>query len=221
MAIMSTEHTAHQASWPISQQADLDTEGAALEDLFWSLGEIPGHRVEMLQGRIVMNAAPVRWHGRVSSWLARQFDPACLANGWEQYSDGDLLLPLHREISRPDQIIVSDPHSFTDLESAIPARYVLLVSEIVSASSAADDRQGKRLSYAQAGIPFYLLVDRFAEPWTLTLFSEPAERDYSTSTAVTAGPAGGVLRIPAPFAFALDASTMPAPILQGLRASTV
>ena len=77
-------------------------------------------------------------------------------------------------------------------------KYAILVSEVVSPASKRTDRELKRRSYAKAGIPFYLLVDRFVQPMTITLFSEPVKGDYAKSDVVPAGPGGGKLYVPDP-----------------------
>ena len=65
------------------------------------------------------------------------------------------------------------------------------------------------MSCARAGIPFYLLVDRFAEPMAVTLFSEPGKEGYGKAESVTAGPGGGKLAVPEPFGITIDTSTLP------------
>jgi hypothetical protein len=67
----------------------------------------------------------------------------------------------------------------------------------------------KPFKCARAGIPFYLLVDRFTQPMTITLMSGPGDQGYVRIETVTAGPAGGKLTLPAPFGITLDASTVP------------
>lgn len=62
---------------------------------------------------------------------------------------------------------------------------------------------------ARAGIPFYLLADRFTEPMTITLMSEPGEQGYRRIETVPAGPDGGNLVLPAPFGITIDVSTVP------------
>ena len=88
-----------------------------------------------------------------------------------------------------------------------------LVIEVVSPgkSDRECDRETKFRAYASAGIPFYLLVDRFAEPVTITLFSEPGQDGYGKADAVASGPGGGELRVPDPFGIVVDATTMPMP----------
>ena len=59
-----------------------------------------------------------------------------------------------------------------------------------------------------AGVSLYLLVDRFASPVTVSLFSMPGPDGY---TAVSAVPVGEKLPIPAPFDVTLDTSGLPQP----------
>jgi Uma2 family endonuclease len=182
-----------------------------LEALFWSLGEIPGHRTEILEGQIVVSPSPVLWHNRVVTWLIRQFDQTCDANGWEHGPGVDVPLPPTRDIAEPDYLILKDPEKFSDVERIVPVDHVLLVSEVVSPSSKRADREVKWLSYAKAAIPFYLLVDRFVQPVTITLFSEPGQDGYGRADAVQAGPGVGKLHVPSPFDVTLDTSLMPMP----------
>jgi len=86
---------------------------------------------------------------------------------------------------------------------------VLLVGEIRSPSSLRADREVKPLSCARAGIPLYLLVDRFTQPMTVSLMSEPGEQGYRKVETVHAGPGGGKLLVPEPFGITIDASTLP------------
>jgi Uma2 family endonuclease len=182
-----------------------------LEALYRTLDFGPRHRIELLEGQIVVSPKPVLWHGRATLWLFRLFHPVCEANGWDQSLDSELELPSTRDIVAPDQMIFKDPGKVSDLESAVPVEHVLLVSEVVSPSSKRADREVKPLSYAKAGVPFYLLMDRFVEPITVTLFLEPKKDGYERSEAVAAGPGGGKLRVPKPFGITLDAASMPVP----------
>jgi Uma2 family endonuclease len=74
---------------------------------------------------------------------------------------------------------------------------VALVVEVTSGRPKLD-RKDKRISYALAGIPLYLLVDR--EMGRVTLFSGPFEGDYGRH--VTVAP-GAYLELPQPFGFPL------------------
>lgn len=105
--------------------------------------------------------------------------------------------------------MVRNPEAFSNARSAVPADQVLLVAEICSPSSLRADREVKPLSCARAGIPLYLLIDRFTQPMSLTLMSEPGENGYVRAERVAAGPGGGKLEIPAPFGITLDGSKLP------------
>ena len=56
--------------------------------------------------------------------------------------------------------------------------------------------------------PLYLTVDRFTNPLSITLHSEPGDEGYATITAVGVGQK---LHIPAPFDITLDTSALPLP----------
>jgi Uma2 family endonuclease len=180
-----------------------------LEELYWTLDYGPRHRIELLEGRIEVSPKPAYGHERVVIWLVRGFDPACEANGWQPTAGADLPLSPTSEIIEPDYLIVRDPDAFSNERSVVPSDQVLLVAEICSRSSLRADREVKPLSCAKAGIPLYLLVDRFSQPTSLTLMSEPSENGYVRAERVTAGHGGGQLEIPAPFEITLDASKLP------------
>lgn len=196
---------AGNCAWP--EDVALDE----LEELFWSLGEMPGHRTELLEGRIVVSPVAVYWHSQVALWLYEQFRAASQANGWAQSLASDLVLPVTRDIVEPDHLIIRDPAKVPDLQSDVPVDHVLLVSEIISPSSAREDREVKPVRYALAGIPFYLLIDRLARPSTITLFSVPGDPGYARAQVVQAGTGGGQLAIPAPVGVILDATALPLP----------
>jgi Uma2 family endonuclease len=200
--------TARAEPWPDAYVASVDESALArLEDLFWEL-DVPGHRVELLEGQIVVSPMPPFWHGRLVTWLVRMFDPTCLANGWDQTAGSNLLLPSTHDIIVPDLMIVKDPDSIT-ADPAVPADHALLVAEVCSPSSIRADRAIKPAACSLAGMPFYLLIDRFARPMSITLMSEPGEKGYRKAEAVQAGPDGSRLVVPEPFGITIDASTMP------------
>jgi Uma2 family endonuclease len=181
----------------------------ALEELFWTLDLGPRHRVELLDGRIEVSPKPAHWHERAVMWLIRGFDTVCHKTGWDPTPGADLPLPPDGDIIEPDYIIARDPDAIPDERSVVPHDQTLLVAEICSPSSIRQDREVKPLKCARAGIPLYLLVDRFTQPMTITLMSEPGEQGYRRIETVHAGPDGGTLVVPAPFDITIDASTLP------------
>jgi Uma2 family endonuclease len=214
MIVMEAPHSSHRAgdveSWSTASPDDDDARALQeLEELFWTLDYGPRHRVELLEGRIAVSPKPAYWHERVVIWLIRAFDPVCEANGWQPTAGADLPLLPTGDIVEPDYLIVKDPEAFSNERSMVPADEVLLVAEICSRSSLRADREVKPMSCAKAGIPFYVLVDRFTKPMSLTLMSEPGSAGYVRAERVTAGTGGGKLNIPAPFGMTIDASKVP------------
>jgi Uma2 family endonuclease len=69
----------------------------------------------------------------------------------------------------------------------------------MTVSNPSADRDSKRLGYAAAGIPLYLLVDRSAKQ--TILFSEPTRGRYRT---VTSHEITDPVALPAPFSFTLE-----------------
>jgi Uma2 family endonuclease len=188
---------------PVREDAAMDE----LEALYWTFDLNEQYRVELLAGQIVVSPMSVVWHGRAVMWLLRQLDPACLANGWDQSPGSNLRLPPTRDIIVPDQVVFKNPDAASP-GAVVPIEHVLLVAEVCSPSTRQADRQVKPLSCAKAGIPLYVLVDRFTDPMSVTLYSEPGEEGYAKAEKVAAGPDGGTLHIPAPFGLTLDASTL-------------
>jgi Uma2 family endonuclease len=179
-----------------------------LEESLRALDLDPGWRAELLDGHIIVSPPPVLWHTEVVFWLYEQFRDASKSNGWGQSHASALVLPRTRDIVEPDHLIFADRDKVSNLKYEIPVERALLVAEVVSNSSIKDDREIKLLRYAAAGIPFYLLVDRFRRPAAVTLFSDPGENGYGKAMVV---PTGGEasLHIPKPCDVTLDFTTLP------------
>jgi Uma2 family endonuclease len=65
--------------------------------------------------------------------------------------------------------------------------------------------RAKPRAYAQGGVPLYWLIDRFAKPPAVTLFSQPSADGCSKRQVATAGQP---LRLPKPFGIALDTARL-------------
>lgn len=166
------------------------------------------HRAEIINGALIVSPVPVFWHERVCQWLLLSFLEACTANGWFGDSAGEIELPPTGDLICPDFMILRDASTVPDLVSTRPLDRVLLAAEVTSASSVERDREVKPRACALAGIPLYLLVDRFTKPVTISLHSEPGKGGYGDVTRVTAGEK---LRLPAPVNLTLDTSSLPLP----------
>jgi Uma2 family endonuclease len=166
------------------------------------------HRAEVIDGELVVSPMPVFWHEKVCQWLLLSFVEACAASDWFGDTAGEIELPPTGDLICPDLMILRDASTVPDLESLRPLDRVLLAAEVISASSIQRDREVKPRACALAGIPLYLLVDRFTRPVTISLHSEPGAHGYAKVTTVTAGEK---LQVPAPFDLTLDTSSLPLP----------
>lgn len=171
--------------------------------------EVGSHcKVEIIDGVVVVSPLPVIWHEMVCRWLERSFDDVCGANDWFPDRAGEIELPPTGDVIAPDFMILQDGTTLPRLESQRPLGRVLLAAEVISASSIRRDREVKPRACALAGIPLYLLVDRFTKPVTISLHCEPGMDGYAKVATATAGEK---LRLPAPFGLTLDTSTLPLP----------
>jgi hypothetical protein len=125
---------------------DQDARGPAIEGLYESL-DLPGHRVELLEGRIVVSPAPIKLRSRIVTWLSDSLREVCAERGWDRLT-GTVDLPATSERIQPDLFVCPADES-TDGEWLVPAKNVLLAAEVVSPSSRRDDYEVKRILCTQ------------------------------------------------------------------------
>lgn len=105
----------------------------------------------------------------------------------------------------PSELIAAaDP----EISDPMDASEALLIVEITSKGNAREDRTKKYRAYARAGVPMYLLIDRFGTRGPMaTLFTEPNEDGtYKHSDPV---PFGKPLTLPEPFGTTLRTADFP------------
>ena len=204
MGVMAVRRT-RRAAWEEVPEESVPVQG--LLDLRDQIDT--GHRrAEVIEGRLIVSPMPVIWHERACRWLQHSFGGACEANDWFPDLAGEIFLPPTADLIEPDLMILRDAGTLPDLESRRPLDRVLLAAEVISASGVRVDREVKPRACALAGIPLYLLVDRFTKPVTISLHSQPGANGYAKVSTVTAGEK---LRLPNPFGFILDTSSLPLP----------
>jgi Uma2 family endonuclease len=181
--------------WSASAEAEL----ADLERL-WQELDIPGHRVELIDGQIVVSPTASRWHSDAIDELIDALIDVKRARGWRFHTNLTVHIAATRERLIPDLMIAAkDAPGFGKYE--LLGHGVLLVAEVVSPYSRRQDRVAKPRAYAQGRVPLYLLIDQLADPATLTLFSDSDEDAYRSCHVAAAGEP---LRLPEPFGIALD-----------------
>jgi Uma2 family endonuclease len=188
-----------RTSWAAVAEAELNDLERVWRDL-----NLPGHRVELIDGQIVVSPSASWSHSTVVDGLMEQLFDVKRLRSWHFHVHLTVHIPATRERLIPDLMIApKDAPRFDDNE--LLASGVLLVAEVVSPSTRRRDRVAKPRAYAQGGVPLYLVVDQLADPSAVILFSAPAERGYArTETAE----AGQPLKLPEPFGLSLDTSRL-------------
>ena len=187
---------------PPADLPSAEPEQADLEHLWQSL-DLPGHRIELIDGQIVVSPTASRGHSNIVTELIDQFADV-RRHGWERHANLTVHIPATRERLIPDLAIVpGDAPGIGENELLAPG--VLLVAEVVSPHSRREDRDIKPRAYAEGGVPLYLLIDRLASPPTVTLFCQPGADGYGKRQAAAAGEP---LRLPKPFGITLDTARL-------------
>jgi Uma2 family endonuclease len=151
-----------------------------------------GLRAELIDGEIVVAPPPDGTHENVIAKIARQIIVNC--PDIDVWTTKGIETPRGRFI--PD-LLTGPAGLVVGMPPWVAADGFHLVAEVTS-SRPEDDRNAKRLGYAEAGIPLYLLVDR--ERGECVLRAEPENGDYRSSYRV---PIGEAVPLPQPFGFAL------------------
>ncbi|WP_369405757.1 Uma2 family endonuclease [Streptacidiphilus anmyonensis] len=169
-----------------------DSDG--LLEAFLDLSVPDGFRAQLIEGEIIVTPPPDGAHETLISVVAKQLYRHAGLDVDVLQTKG-LRVPGGRFI--PDATVIA-AGGFMEAEPWAEPAGVLLVLEVTS-SRPDKDREAKRLGYAKAGIPCYLLVDR--SEGKITLFTDPEKGDYQTATRASFGKP---LDLPAPFGFTID-----------------
>ncbi|AOW88783.1 MULTISPECIES: Uma2 family endonuclease [Streptomyces] len=173
---------------------------------FWEEMEWPeGSKVEIIEGIVTVSPAPGLPHNDITERIQRGLYSVIPVH-WGVYQTLALSVPSRLGMLIPDLLVTQRPnHAGPDTH--IPAALAELVVEITSRSNARHDRITKPAAYATAGIPLYLLVDRWAPGGpTATLYGEPKGDVYRV---LSAAKFGDPLKLPAPFDLVLDTGEFP------------
>ncbi|MFI6124648.1 Uma2 family endonuclease [Streptomyces sp. NPDC051064] len=194
-------------------ESDQGYEGPPWEYLLrtWQDLDVPeGWRAEIVEGRIVLAPPPHAHHSGIAATVQRTL----YANLPEELGIYQRLgghVALLDALYVPDIVVMpTGLIAAADPESNVPmdAAEALLIVEITSKGNAREDRTKKYRAYARAGVPMYLLIDRFDTRGAMaTLFTEPNEDGtYKRSDAV---PFGKPLPLPEPFGVTLLTADFP------------
>jgi Uma2 family endonuclease len=128
--------------------------GPWTEEDYLALGE-DNERIELIDGDLRVTAAPSFWHQHVCAELYVALRTAARSSGHRAFLGINLRLQPGR-IMIPDLTITAGLDVY---ERVAPVSAARLVCEVTSPSNASTDRVLKMHYYAQAGIPWYLMVE--------------------------------------------------------------
>ncbi|MFE0150451.1 Uma2 family endonuclease [Nonomuraea sp. NPDC059007] len=123
---------------------------------FRALPEAVGKTIEVVHGHVIKCESPAPRHNRIARRLAGALESARPAAGPCLSVETGIGVVLWREptftFRRPDVAVYHDPLQKPD------ASHVRAVAEVASPGTVREDLTDKRIQYADAGIPLYLLV---------------------------------------------------------------
>jgi Uma2 family endonuclease len=170
-------------------------------DRLWE--ELPGHRVEILNGSIVVTPPPDGAHQESLTWLTEEFGRAGARQAGLRYLQGiGLWLPTGPEdYAVPDFAVVDDDYKDALVEKNCYAPHVFRLVLEVTSSNWTNDTATKVDVYARANVPVYLVADRRHDE--VLLYTDPVDGKYSDPQRFKRGQAIRVLENVGP---ALDLS---------------
>ncbi|POX54544.1 Uma2 family endonuclease [Streptomyces sp. Ru72] len=173
---------------------------------FWEEMEWPeGSKVEIIEGIITVSPAPASRHNVIAERIQRRLY-SVIPDDWGVFQTLAIAVPSRLGMLIPDLVVAPVPQC-AETETHIPAALAELVVEVTSKANARHDRVSKPAAYATAGIPFYLLVDRWAPDGpTATLYGDPKSDVYRPLSTAKFGEA---IKLPAPFDLIIDTSEFP------------
>ena len=179
----------------------------------WEELDLPeGWRAEIIEGAISIMTPPKDEHARIIALINKWIIKETLREGSalgeaEVHQNIDVRVPMRSGLYIPDLVVL--PGSIMMRSSEHSAEDALLLVEVTSRSTAKMDRKPKLWGYAHAGVPLYLLVDRWdpdSGGGEITIFSDPENGRYTSSTKV---PFGKEIHLPEPFDLTLDTGEFP------------
>lgn len=170
-----------------SKDSILRHRGQWTESDYFGLPTDSPQRTELLDGSLLVSPLADTQHQEIAFRLTRELDLA-LPDGFAMFAGANVRLEIGR-IVIPDVVVT---HS-GERPLALDSGKVLLVAEVVSQSSKMMDRLVKPKLYAEAGIPWYLRVERH-DGLELTLYRR---RDEESCEVYAKAGNGETLPLPA------------------------
>ncbi|MFI7133996.1 Uma2 family endonuclease [Nonomuraea sp. NPDC050153] len=194
---------AEEMHYTESINTSLPRKPKSAREVFDALPPLPGFRVEVIEGKLLMSPMGSPEH----TWLTADLHDALLPlrkeRGWRGAPGGpSICIEGPRDSLEPDYVLASaDCPRWGKWE--LLSSGVLMTAEVVSPSSADIDRKEKAHLYALGRVPVYLLIDPLADEPAVTVFSEIKDDAYQVRNTTLIGTP---IKLPAPIDFELDTS---------------
>ncbi|MGH3325371.1 MAG: Uma2 family endonuclease [Streptomyces sp.] len=142
--------------------------------------ELPGHRVEILQGRVTVTPPADGAHAVTLTGLIEVFLRAGVREtGLKVVQAVGLWLPTGPDdYAVPDLAVVDPDFKDAHVQKNCYAPNVFRMALEVTSSNWADDLTTKVECYAEAGVPVYVVVDRKHDQ--VLLYADPSGDEYRT-----------------------------------------
>ncbi|MGG8409960.1 Uma2 family endonuclease [Streptomyces sp. 12297] len=153
--------------------------------------ELPGHRVEILQGRLTATPPADGEHALSLTWLTERFyDAGAKKAGLRYVQNIGIWLPTGEDdFAVPDfSLVTADFLDHKVVKNCYAADVFRMVLEVTS-SNWSDDIGVKVVSYAKADVPVYIIADRHHDE--AVLCCDPrngayrVRRTYKRGTSIT------------------------------------
>jgi Uma2 family endonuclease len=177
---------------------DLPPGGLSAED-YEAMPEDICRRIEVVDGAIILNDAPLRLHQNIGRRLANLLEAAC-GPQFEVSTDVDLRLRDIPLLNRHPDVVVYEPS--LPYDAVLRPQHCVLVTEVMSPSSVTTDRTDKPAEYATAGIAHYWRVEHDPSGSNLTVFCY--RLDPTTGTYAAAGVHSGTMTVTDPVPVTID-----------------
>ncbi|MET9291274.1 Uma2 family endonuclease [Streptomyces sp. NPDC003077] len=165
-----------------------------------------GGKVEIIEGFVTVSPAPANHHNDIVDSVQRRIY-SVVPDDWGVYGTQSVAVPTRRGLYVPDLVVIPKSVVQGEAGSYLPAAAAELVVEVTSPSNAGRDRTVKAAGYAQAGIPYYLLIDAWApDNPMITLYGEPKGGVYQALQTVKSGEP---VHLPAPFDVDIETASFP------------
>jgi Uma2 family endonuclease len=160
-------------------------------------------RIEIVDGAIIVNAAPRRLHQDICRRLANVLETACRP-AQAVSTDVDLRLRDIPLLNRRPDAVVYDA-SLPD-DAMLRPQHCVLVVEVMSPGSVTTDQTDKPAEYAAAGIRHYWRVEHDPLENILSVFCY--RLDPTTATYASAGVHSGKMTVTDPISVTIDLAAL-------------